>query len=320
MAEQSYQPYRSALLLRAELAELNQLNVSRVVIDILMLWLQIVACWAIAALYPKWWLVILAAALVGNRYYSLFIVGHDGLHRRLHPRREVNDFVNDVFVLGPLGAITRINRLNHMRHHGTLAFSKDPDAYKYATRWTRGSFAYLFSLTGIPFVFRALANVYAVKNVAVRGHHEPYTPRDIAIIAGWQVLLSVLLTLAFGWWGYFVMWWIPVYVFTFAADILRVFCEHSVESVNGASLHDRLVTFAAGPIELALFAPMNMNHHVAHHLWPSIPYRNLPKATAILYSRVATVSADMPTPGIRRSYLRYLAHCLSLARMPREAH
>jgi fatty acid desaturase len=312
MASQDYQPYRSALLSKEELAELHGLSFAPVAIDIGVLWLQIILAWAVAAVYPLWWVVIASAAVVGNRYYSLFIIGHDGLHRRLHARRGVNDFVNDVFVLGPLGAITRMNRTNHMRHHMTLGCPDDPDAYKYAPRWTEGTFGYLLSLTGIPYVYRALRAVYAGKPPAAGDQGERYSLRDIAIIAGWQILLIAALTWAFGWWGYFVMWWIPVYVFTFVADITRVFCEHSAETVPHASLQDRLVTIMANRVELILFAPMNMNHHVAHHLWPGIPYYNLPRATQMLYARAAGMYGEA-APQVKHSYFAYLLRGLRRA-------
>jgi fatty acid desaturase len=311
MVDQEYQPYRSVLLSKGELAELNRLNFGRAVRDITWLWLQIITAWGIAAFQPRWWIIVLAAAFVGNRYYSLFIIGHDGLHRRLHPRQGVNDLVNDLFVLGPLAAITRINRRNHMRHHGTLACADDPDTYKYQPRWRVGPLAFLFSITGVPFVFRAIKNVYSGNAETAVTTSPRHAPRDYFIVIGWQILLCATLTMLFGWWGYPVMWLLPVYVFTFAADITRVFCEHSSE---GDALHDRLVTFAGNRFELALFAPMNMNHHVAHHLWPSIPYYNLPKATEALYANVSERLTDVPAPLRRQSYLAYLRTCFARSR------
>jgi fatty acid desaturase len=307
MAEQNYQPYRTELLSRDELAQLSKLNYRLVFCNIASLWLQIAAAWTVAAAYPAWWVLVVAAAFVGNRYYALFIIGHDGLHRRLHASREINDLINDVLVLGPLGAITRINRSNHMLHHRTLGCPEDPDAYKYGPRWNAGTLDFVLLLTGIPFVFRAFKNVYAGRSNAAAAK-ESYSGRDIVIIVGWQLALVSMLSWAFGWWGYFLMWLAPVYVFTFAADITRVFCEHSADD-NPHALHARLVTFTANKTELALFAPMNMNHHVAHHLWPSIPYANLPRATELIRLRAAQLhGAAVPT--YRHSYVRYLMACL----------
>lgn len=309
MSEQNYQPYRSVLLSRGELIEFNTLRPAKALADVAVLWGQILAAWVVAALCDTWWISVMAAMVVGNRYYSLFIIGHDGLHRRLHDRTETNDRLNDALILGAIGAITRLNRRNHMKHHASLDTIGDPDAFKYASRRRKSKAAFLLSFTAIPFVFRAVRNVFAVQQpaAAVKDRH---TARDLLIIAMWQGGLLVGLTLAFGWWGYLLMWWLPVYVFTFAADLARVFCEHSAEDGGHIGLPDRLVTFDGQPLELALFAPKNMNHHTAHHLWPSIPYYNLPRATASLRARMPKLPAGSSATTFRDSYCGYLRNYL----------
>lgn len=311
-ALQSYQPYRTELLRREELQQLNRLRPAVAARDTALLWLQILLAWTVAALYPTVWCAVLMACAVGNRYYALYIIGHDGLHRRLHESHRVNDWWNDVLLTGPLGAITRLNRRNHMTHHGTLAQSADPDFYKYQRRATSGLAAYLWSLTGLPLVWNAVRNVYAGNRAtdatvtASRGMK--YHASDLCTIVGWQIVLVGGLTLTFGWWGYFLMWLAPVYAFTYAADIARVFCEHSVLDAEDSEcgLVDRLVTFQSSWLERQFFAPMNMNHHVAHHLWPSIPYYNLPQATKLAYARAGGPQYSQPAPRWQGSYVGYL--------------
>lgn len=311
MADQTYDPYRTFLLSKSELSALIELRPFRAFRDIAVLWLQIVIAWSVAALVSEWWCTGVALVVIGNRYYSLFIIGHDGLHRRLHRRREVNDLINDVLILGPICAITRVNRGNHMVHHGSLALPEDPDAYKYANRHDRGPVAFIVSLTALPFVVRAVRNVFGRRRRASAPPRESYSARDLAIVTAWQVSLLIGLTYAFGWWGYFVMWWIPVYAFTFCMDLLRVFCEHStsIDTVS-AGLAERLVSFSASRFELTIFAPMNMNNHIAHHLWPSIPYYNLPRASETLEVRMRTLDSSIPRLVIRGSYIRHLVTCL----------
>jgi fatty acid desaturase len=281
------------------------LSPNRALLDVAWLWIQIALAWTVVAAFSTWWLYAVAAVFVGNRYYSLYIIGHDGLHRRLHDRRHLNDLFNDLFVLGPIGVVTHLNRRNHMTHHITLHSEYDPDAYKYRPRHRLTLVQYAWSLTALPYVLRAVTNVF--RRSPRRGNDaEHYTARDLFIILGWQVLLAWLLLVLFGWWGYFVMWWIPVYVFTFATDLTRVFCEHSVARDDPVALHERLITFEASSVELALFAPMNMNHHAAHHLWPAIPYYNLPRASAQMRSHYLRLPAGVPPPGTRRSYIRWL--------------
>jgi fatty acid desaturase len=305
VTNQHYQPYRTELLSREQLTELCRLSPARAYRDVLWLWAQILLAWGIAAALHSGWACAAAAVFVGNRYYSLYIIGHDGLHRRLHERRVWNDLFNDVFVLGPLGVVTRLNRRNHMTHHVTLHCQNDPDGYKYAPRHRLGLVSYAWSLTGLPFVLRAVGNVFS-KPARAPGDAKRRNARELLTILAWQLLLATSLTLLFGWWGYFAMWWLPVYVFTFAADLTRVFCEHSVPRTEPVALHERLITFEANALELALFAPMNMNHHAAHHLWPSIPYYNLPQATAQMRARCAQLPADISPPQTRRSYLLWL--------------
>src|SRR5690606_30423613 len=131
MAEQLYQPYRTQLISRDDLKRLSRLRPRRVALDIAFLWSQIVAAWSIAALIDMAMVYVIAAVLVGNRYYSLFIIAHDGLHRRLHLKQSVNDAINDWLILGAIGAITRLNRHNHIRHHSSLGLNTDPDRYKF---------------------------------------------------------------------------------------------------------------------------------------------------------------------------------------------
>jgi fatty acid desaturase len=313
MTEQDYQPYRSALLTRIELSELNKIVPMRALLAIAWLWVLVASAWLAAMLIDRWWVTVAAAVFVGNRYYSLFIIGHDGLHRRLHPKIQINDFINDMFILGPIGAITRINRLNHMNHHSSLATEADPDGYKYSSRISYSPIMYFISFTGLPFVLQAVRNVFlgTPKPKAEPRINERYRFRDIAILVFWQLFLAAALTFMFGWWGYFLMWWLPVYAFTYAADIARVFCEHSVADNGPVRLASRLVTYQSNQLELAIFAPMNMNHHVAHHLWPSIPFYNLPKATELLYSRTRSLPDNVLKPQMRASYVSYLRNYYS---------
>jgi fatty acid desaturase len=71
---------------------------------------------------------------------------------------------------------------------------------------------------------------------------------------------------------------VPVYLFAFLGDNARSFLEHCHPEDDSLADRHRLITFTSNPVELMLLAPMNMNFHATHHLWPSIPYYNLPAA------------------------------------------
>ena len=289
------------MLLSAErVRELGRLRPLRPVADALGCWAGIIAAWTAVALWTTPWAVALAFPIVGTRFYGLFIIGHDGIHRRLLPNRRANDLFNDIVCLGPIGAITRINSRNHLLHHRHLASEEDPDRHRHTclNKATRSD--YLAFLTGLANLVPAVSNVFLRGGPGGGGVRSRYSARDVAVIVGWQAALVGGLTLAIGWWAYPLLWLLPVYVHTYLADMVRTFLEHSHPESDEKADEHRLITYTSNPLERAFFAPMRMNYHTAHHLWPSIPYYNLPTADRELRS----------LPGCeglvwRRSYLGY---------------
>lgn len=302
-----YKAYRS-LLPPERVRELSVLKPWRPVVDTLWMWAGIVAAWALVAWHPAWWTVAIAIPVIGTRFYGLFIIGHDGMHRRIFAKISANDLFCDLFILGPIGAITRINNRNHMDHHLHLATERDPDRHKHAcfNKSTRPE--YLFFLSGLMSLLPALGNVYAgrarkaaqPKAAATGDPRRQHGPRDFAILLGWQIALIGGLTWAIGWWAYPVLWLLPVYVHAYLADLVRSFLEHAhPESDEKADRH-RLITYTSNPLERRIFAPMNMNYHAAHHLWTSIPYYNLKKADAELRQQPGAAGLEW-----RPSYLGF---------------
>jgi fatty acid desaturase len=303
-----YQSFRSALP-PARVRELSRLRPWRAVVDVAWSWAAIVAAWLAADRLETPWAYALAALVVGNRYYALYIIGHDGLHRRLFDSFRANDRFCDLFVLGPIGAVTRINNKNHLLHHQHLANPQDPDRHKHGCFNKATSFELAGYLSAVTSVARSVANVFAPGERAPVPDDEParsgaprHTVADLAILLLWQAALCAGLWALFGWWGYFAMWWLPVFLFTFSTDNFRAFVEHSHPESDARADEHRLITHLPNRLERALFAPMNMNFHAAHHLWPSIPYYNLPAADREL--RRATAGDTAIT--WRRSYLGYL--------------
>ena len=313
-----YHPFRRTLLTPEQVRSLSALRPARVVADTLWCWLWIIGAWATVATWTHWWVVALAIPVIGTRYYALFIIGHDGLHRRLFPTRERNDLFNDVCILGALGAVTRINNRNHLRHHQHLATQDDPDRHRHACFNKSEIIEVVAFLTGISSVFTAVTNVFFPTAVTKKTATEPgevqgepgtslasapegYTLRDLVILGAWQLLLIGGLTWAIGWWAYPVLWLLPVFVFTYLGDNLRSFVEHSHPESDAKADEHRLVTYISNRVERLFVAPMNMNYHAAHHLWVGIPYYNLPHADRLMREHPGSSALEW-----RRSYVGYL--------------
>ena len=94
----AYEAYRSTLLSPEQVREFSRLRPGRAGGDVAFCWLTILAAWALVAVHPSWWTILLAIPVIGSRYYALFIIGHDGLHRRLFPTRDRNDRFNEGYI------------------------------------------------------------------------------------------------------------------------------------------------------------------------------------------------------------------------------
>ena len=295
-----YRRYRRTLLAGHELRELTRLRPSRAVADVGFLWLQILAAWTCVALWTRWWVVLLAIPVIGTRYYALFIIGHDGMHRRVLRDARANDLFCDLLIFGPIGAITRLNKRNHLAHHRHLATEDDPDRHKHACFNKSSQSEYLMFLTGLASVLPVIRNVFGRGDGGSAKEHS-YGPRDLVILFAWQALLIGGLTWAIAWWAYPLLWLVPVYVHMYLGDLVRSFLEHSHPESDDKADEHRLVTYLSNPLERAFFAPRGMNFHAAHHLWPAIPYYNLERADTTIRGR-----ADSDGLTWRRSYLGYL--------------
>ena len=299
-----YSPYRQTLLTSERVRDLSRLRPARVVADTVLCWALIVAAWAVAAHWTRWWVVLLVLPVIGSRYYALFILGHDGMHRRLFARRTANDWWNDLFCLGPIGAVTHINNRNHLRHHQYLATEADPDRHKHACFNKADGPELVGFLSGIAGFLRSARNVFAPPGALRPADDETaggYTLRDVLLLGGIQVILISGLTLGVGWWAYPVLWLVPVYCFTYLGDNFRSWADHSFPEADARADEHRLVTYLSNPLERWFLSPMNMNFHAAHHLWPSIPYYNLPVADQEIRALPAAAGMEW-----RRSYLGYL--------------
>jgi fatty acid desaturase len=302
-----YLLHRHSLLSSAQIKQLSTLKPRRSMLDAAICWACILAAFGLVAWHTAWWTVLLAIPVIGNRFYALFILAHDGMHRRLFPHVKRNDFWTDLLVLGAIGAINRINNRNHLMHHRQLATPEDPDRHKHACFNKSDRLEFVEFLSGFTSVWHSAKAVFFTRGrkraekISAAPNAASYTLRDFVILAGWFALLAGGLTWFIGWWAYPVLWILPVYAFMFLGDNFRSFAEHSHPEGDQAADCHRLITYTSNPLERMLVAPMNMNFHTAHHLWPSIPYYNLAAADRLIRRHPA--AADLEWRG---SYFAYL--------------
>jgi fatty acid desaturase len=301
---------------------------SRAYRDLVVGWLCIALAIAAAVLFPVWWVYILTFFVIGFSQYALFILGHDAIHWALHPDRSTNDLLSKWLIHGPMFMGLEDGRRNHLQHHKLLGSESDPDRYLHSIENKNSKLKLLLYCLGISTFAKTVLKVTPFGKLMLREETErPVATREASsestsnllldyfkqrapVIVTQPILIAVLYAAGLPLWAYPVLWVAPIYFCVFLPDEVRAFCDHAVP-ITPDSLADarRLVSFVPPAIEAVVFSPHNMNLHAEHHLWPSVPYYNIPTIRTFLKGR--------PEVTVRRSYVGFLFRLfLSLPLLP----
>ncbi len=261
-------------------------------------WLAIGAALALVAVRPTIWTVALAFLVVGTQQYALSILSHDGKHRNLFSSSRWNDGVALWLTSAPLGTDFFAERRIHLEHHDRLGHDDDPDRdlYRAADKSeARGFLLYLTAATTLP----------GIRQRSTEGPHRSLfaalvgvaRPRWHALPA--QAVIFAVFALALRWWLYFPLWVAPLFLLMLVPQRIRQFCEHAQAVLpDQAGDAGRLVTYRPKPLERLFLAPFQMSYHAEHHLWPGVPFFNLP--------RLAALVPDDPRIERRTGYVAFL--------------
>ncbi len=274
-----------------EIQKLSKIRPLVVIFDTFKSWILMLICFFLSIKFNNIFLNLIALIVITTQLYSLLIIAHDGMHRRLFHNKNINDLWNDFFILGFMGAITRINNKNHLNHHLRLCEFDDPDRYKYQSKGRSSIKKFFFKISSFPLIFYSFKNIFITPffiNKKFNNKNKKYlnipsySLRDLLIIFSCQTLIFYFFLNYLSFLKLIYLWFIPI-ALAQSIDILRVFSEHSrpmIDEISDQSL--RLANFKVNFMERLFFSPHNMNFHATHHLWTSIPYYNLRKATTLV--------------------------------------
>jgi fatty acid desaturase len=285
--------------LAPHLRELSRVSEWRSMAAIARQWLIIlglIALFHISSASLGYWaipLYLFVITIIATRQHSLLALMHDATHYRLSKNKVWNDFASDMFCSFPMGVSTDLYRRGHLIHHAHTNTENDP----YWTgmqshedwRWPKDQLIafklFVFDLLGLAahkicFLFFNWSPFRAaVDRKTVLSRSERL--RLVVFLACGVIVLSVYHL----WLGWFLFWVVPALTIFAATVRLRSIAEHLVLESQHELNKTRHVT--SNPVERFLVAPLNLNYHIVHHLYPSIPFYNLPRAHAIIMQNEA---------------------------------
>src|SRR5271166_6362286 len=215
----------------------------------------------------------------------LVVLMHDGVHYRLLRNRRLNDWMSEVILAWPHLVTARQYRKNHFAHHKYLNTPQDPDLIR-----RKGDPAWVFP-QAVPELARTLFR-------DVTGLNAPAMLKLASSVAAADQVPTGFLVMRYGFYaavlgvvGYFgaleafALYWI-VPMFTWLVLIMRIRSiaeHHAIDEPQSA--YPRTRTTQANLLERILIAPKNVNYHIEHHFFPSVPFYRLPELHALLMSK-----------------------------------
>jgi fatty acid desaturase len=266
-----------------------------------------------AGLY--WWpnpLVLLACViLIGTRQHALFIIAHDAAHYLLFSNRTLNDAVGRAAATVQ-GLSMCTYRVIHRLHHNNLYGELDPDTALHGG-YPRGK-AYLVKkllkdLTGFTawktyaYFLGGAPALNTATNTALRPLDDTSEKlrREATADRNAVIVFHLAALVLFAWSGYLVeylvLWILPLVTVVQAILRLRAISEHGATTDFSSPLTAARTNLGPAWLEWLIF-PHQVNYHIEHHLYASVPHYNLPRLHRELRGRGILEGAEVVPFGL----------------------
>jgi fatty acid desaturase len=298
---------------KEELSELSRLNQFISSFYIVAEWASIIIAVIICDRFRNPLLYVVTVVFIGARQHALLILMHDGAHYRLFRNRILNDWVSEILLSWPMLVTMRSYRRHHFAHHRYMNSDRDPDwvrkkddpSWFFPKRWTDLTRLLLGETSGLG----AISNIRLAFMLASRDT-EVARAFNFGRIAFYVMVAAVIVWLGGGQ-IFLVYWLVPFLTWLMLVLRLRSIAEHFALA-GGPGIYSKVRTTRAGVFGRLFIAPLNINLHTEHHVFPSVPFYRLPKLQRLLMSNPGFRSAVHLSYG----YWGVLRECSDVAATP----
>lgn len=249
-------------------------------------WLIIGGCIWLCLRFPSVWMYILTVIIVGARMHALAVLMHDATHFRFLKNRKWNDLLTNIFTMYPIFTSIEKYRLNHLAHHAKLNTEEDPDWVaklgRRAFTFPKSKTEFLLTLGSYLVLYQGVMDAFwFLKRFGTKGKKGKIKEEKTVLKANFYILLFGAITYLGIWKFYLAFWIVPYFSTFFMFQYIRSVAEHF-----GGLTYDNLLTSTrtvkTSFIEQFILAPHHVGYHLEHHLYPGVPYYNLPKLHRLL--------------------------------------
>ncbi len=256
-----------------------------------LLWMLVAA---VMVYFPHPLVRIPGYLLIGVLIHGMANLMHEGIHGTLFKHRRWDRWYGFIMAVPSLFSITAYG-VNHLLHHRHNRTREDPDEFTNVT--ASKSLLSIFYYVWI--VFGMVIYSFRIPYVAIT---KGSAKERIQVVVEHALVLMCLAGIVYLCWRNGCLdtlvhvWLIPLAVAAFLGNV-RGWAEHTCTGPGHPLTETRTVTSN----RLFSFLNINLNYHLEHHLFPGVPWYNLPKVHRVLLDDYEAAGAS-----IYRSYTRFL--------------
>ncbi len=260
-------------------------------------YLLITGCFAVFAVLSapwKWVAYPFLMVVMARSLHALAILMHDASHRTLYANARVNDWVGKWLCGYPVGVSLFAYRKLHFRHHKDLYTEKDPDIPLFGGYpRTGGELLRKFGKDLIGLTLHK--NLLYLLGIGLKREGRGQGGKkslDLWEAAAFHLVLWAVL-IAMGWWlPFLLLWVVPTVTLLQAVLRFRGAAEHAaVEDPTDPVKNVR--TTLGNPVSRFFLAPLFVNYHLEHHLYPAVPHYHLPRVHQALKAQGSLEKANI---------------------------
>ncbi|MDH3443984.1 MAG: fatty acid desaturase [Deltaproteobacteria bacterium] len=214
---------------------------------------------------------IAGSASIVSAMVGLTVMVHEASHKPLFKSTALNNFV--VMLCGlPILLPVSAFRTNHKGHHARRSSKVDPDEVAFPRlERLRSRSAYFVAFLAKASAFITVLPVSSV--IRSDGRTRVQTMAEYTSLAAFLASLFWLVPLAAMW----KLWLLPLLI-TAIFTQLRAIAEHGATTRGDVFTATRTIVSN----RFLSFMMCNINYHLEHHLFPAVPWYNLPRIHQLL--------------------------------------
>lgn len=262
---------------REELKELSVLQPGKTAFALAFDWAVIIAAIAFSLWADHWAAYLASVAVIAGRQHGLAVLNHDFAHHRFLKNKNMSEWIGDLFLAWPILITVDSYRRTHLEHHFHTNTHDDPD---YLPRLDMKTYKFpinlWFLITSMVGYVLAITSLYDIKSLHMKKIANSQSRWYVWARLGYYAAIGIIIGVTGVWYEFLLYWAVPYFTLFFAFNYVRGVAEH-FSGMDYTSLEGGTRTVLPYLWEKAFFGPHNVHFHSEHHLYPGVPFYNLPQ-------------------------------------------